>query len=1011
MSIQSRLIKKIREQKQKTLSLRQNEEYFRPIMENMSEGIMLFDAKGNLFYQNTASLKIHGFSEEEQKISQNKLAGTWDAWDENGRHIKFEEWPVSRVFRGERFKDQILHVRRIETGQEFDASYNGSPILDSAGNIEFGFITIRDITKHVQVLRELRQSEERFRAAQALSPDGFTILHPIRNEQGKIIDFEWIYENKTIARLNWTDPSKIIGKRLLETISGHQNSPFYRAYLKVAESREPLVIEAPFESEKEKEEKWFRVVVVPAGEDIAVLAQDITERKTAAEAKSRLAAIVETSEDAIISKNLLGMIMTWNKGAERLFGYKAEEVIGKNINILLPAERFFEEAKILALIRQGKTVEHLETVRVTKDGKRLQVFITSSPIKSVDGRIIGASKIIRDITALKQSEEKLRLSEEKFSKAFTNNPAAIAITRLEDGLVVDMNETWARLTGYSKEELIGHSARLIWPSTEEADNFVAELKEKGRINDREHKFRTKSGGVFVASFSTQVLDISGEKVILSALIDISERKRAEESLKKYELLSEGTRDIVLFIEIGGRIIEANAAAVKAYGYSREELLSLKIYDLRTTEPAADVMAQMNVADVSGIIFETKHKRKDGSLFDVEVSSHGADIGQQRVLMSLVRDITKRKQAEKALRESEEKFRVVFEQAAIGMGRVDLTSARWIGVNQTFCRMLGYTSEEMLVTSWPEMTHPDDIELDLIPFKEMAAGKLDNYSVEKRFIHKDGHYVWVRLTLSLARDVTGKPDYEIAIIEDVSERKQTEQKLHKTLSELDRSNKELESFSYAAAHDLQEPLRSVASFVYLLEKKNQNKLDEASKDYLSTIKKAVKRMQLLITNLLSYAKIGKENLKFEAIDLNTIMNDVRENLTAKIETEKAVVRYGGLPVITADKVMITQLFQNLLNNAIKFHKPDIPPEIVVSAEELKKQWKITVRDNGIGIEEKYFDKIFVIFSRLHARDKYEGAGVGLSSVKKIVDLHGGNIEVESKVNEGTAFHVTIPKKQP
>jgi PAS domain S-box-containing protein len=257
-----------------------------------------------------------------------------------------------------------------------------------------------------------------------------------------------------------------------------------------------------------------------------------TARQKDAEAKEFLATIVQSSEDAILSKDLDGIILSWNAAAERMFGYKAGEIIGRNIALIISPDRVKEEELIIQQVKRGERVNAYDTVRVGKDGGRVEVSITVSPLRNAQGRIVGASKIIRDITRRKQAEEALRLSEEKFSTAFAGNPAAITITRLEDGLFLDVNETWEALNGYGRGEVLGLSARKfgIWPTDSARSRFAQELKEKGSLRGWEQEFRKKSGEIFVAQLSAQILSVHGEKVILSTLVDITGRRRKEEEL-------------------------------------------------------------------------------------------------------------------------------------------------------------------------------------------------------------------------------------------------------------------------------------------------------------------------------------------------------------------------------------------------------------------------------------------------------------------------------------------------
>jgi light-regulated signal transduction histidine kinase (bacteriophytochrome) len=269
---------------------------------------------------------------------------------------------------------------------------------------------------------------------------------------------------------------------------------------------------------------------------------------------------------------------------------------------------------------------------------------------------------------------------------------------------------------------------------------------------------------------------------------------------------------------------------------------------------------------------------------------------------------------------------------------------------------------------------------------------------------------VRKATHIVRDEQGNVLYYDSIIEDISQRKQAEIALGQMVKELARSNAELEQYAYVASHDLQEPLRKIQAFGERLKTLYSNALDERGRDYLERMQNAADRMRILINDLLAYSRVTTRAQPFVKVDLAELSREVIDDLELLIQQAKGSVEVGDMPTIDADQTQMHQLLQNLISNGLKFHRPEEPPVVKVYSKTLDGVCQIFVEDNGIGFDEQYLDRIFVIFQRLHDRQEYEGTGIGLAICRKIAERHGGSITAKSAPGKGSTFIVTLPITQ-
>ncbi len=339
------------------------------------------------------------------------------------------------------------------------------------------------------------------------------------------------------------------------------------------------------------------------------------------------------------------------------------------------------------------------------------------------------------------------------------------------------------------------------------------------------------------------------------------------------------------------------------------------------------------------------------------------------------------------------------------------------VNRKFCAISKYPREELIGNTHRIINsryHPKEFFIEM--WKTISGGNVWEGEIRNRA--KDGTYYWVHTTIVPFLDGEGRPEQYVAVRYEITERKLAEEQLKVYANKLEVSNRELQDFASVAAHDLQEPLRKIQAFSDRLKTRAKEELSTDSLDYLDRIQNSAQRMQVLINDLLSYSRVTTKAQPFLPVSLNQVIAQVVSDLEVRLEQSHGKVEWADLPTVDADSTQMHQLFQNLISNAIKFACPGVSPVVKVEAKILGQSplarpgpaCQVSIQDNGIGFEEKYLDRIFTIFQRLHGRHEYEGTGIGLAVCRKIVDRHGGFITAKSTPEEGSTFLVTLPLKQ-
>jgi PAS domain S-box-containing protein len=517
----------------------------------------------------------------------------------------------------------------------------------------------------------------------------------------------------------------------------------------------------------------------------------------------------------------------------------------------------------------------------------------------------------------------------------------------------------------------------------------------------------------------------GNALIMEVGLDVTEQKHAQESLgsaSRYaRSLLEASLDPLVTISAEGKITDVNEATVKVTGVTREKLIGTDFSNY-FTEPEKARQGYRQVFDKGSVTdYPLTIRHKEGKLTDVlyNATVYKDTRGNVLGVFAAARDVTEKKRAEDELdryrehleelveerttelRRSEVSLARAQEIAHLGSWELDLVINKLTWSDEVY-RIFGLQPKQFDATyeAFLERVHPDDrAAVDKTYSDSVQQGK-DSYEIEHRIVRGDtGEIRFVHEKCEHFRDDAGNIIRSVGMVHDITERKQHEQQLK-------RSNENLEQFAYVASHDLQEPLRIMASYSQLLERRYKEQLDRDAKDFIEFIVDAAGRMQTLITDLLAYSRAGRHDLTLSQVDCNKVMQKVTSALSKTIEAEEARVSWDELPVVAGAEISFMQLFQNLIGNALKFRSSE-PPEINVSVINKNNEWVFSVSDNGIGIEPQYKERIFQIFQRLHSRSDYAGTGIGLSICKKIVDNFGGRIWVESESGKGSTFYFTVP----
>jgi len=928
--------------------------------------------------------------------------------------------------------DQLLMLDRYGYTEECYFTFSYSPIHDESGNISGIFCAVTETTEKVHTLKKLAESEKNFRNLIMQAPVGICIVKddPLFVEIANDTFLELVgKQRKEFEEKPYWDvvpeTKQYYGpimKNVMETGISFRGKE-HEVMLIRNGKKETVYVDFVYEPVKEVNGTISRMLIIAIEVSDKVLA-----RKKIEESETNFRQLADSLPQLVWTTDKKGNQVFVSKRWKEYTGIDPEGINSWK-EIVHPKDSDAINRAFSESLATGKPYRG-EVRLKNKKNKYEWHYVLGEPILNDKGEIEKWTGAFTNYNDQKLAEQSLKLQ----AQVLESMDEGVSVSD-DNGFILFTNSAEDKMFGYEPGELIGKHVTIqnAYPQEENTrivNEVIDQISIMGSWTGEWHN-RRKNGSTFFTHSHISAIDVGERKLMVCVQRDVSGERAYKEQLKRFKFMADNASDPFILMKGDATFAYLNDLALERWGYSREEAAMLHASDVDQGYNAIafnDTFLRAQKERLAPI--ETLHKKKDGTLYPVEINMGGLILDGQPYLFAVARDITERKKAREALNLSLERFQLMSDTMAQFVWTSD-EKGNLNYFNKAVFDYSGLTYDTLQTDGWLQMIHPDDQEQNIIKWTHSVKTG-EHFFIHHRFLRKDGKFRWQLSRAIPQYDSEGKIQLWVGTSTDIHDQKLFEEKLAKEVADrtldlsaannqLQKSNAELEQFAYVASHDLQEPLRKIRTFATML-RDGTSDLTEKNSNYINKIMASSERMSSLINDILNFSKLAQTDFSYVSVDLEEILKNVMQDLEMDFEAKNVSIVKDVLPVIEAIPIQMNQLFFNLMSNSLKFAKEEVPLEIQIKVNEFPASKMIDYKnlnnklqyiemifiDNGIGFDQQYGEKIFNIFQRLNNRS-FAGSGIGLALCRRIVHSHYGEIFASSSENKGAAFHILLPLK--